>query len=880
MNVDTQSIDPAEWRHCFPSAERDEVLQHADIVSNWGDFWQFEQCAPDWLNSGRVGPFILVQFLGHGSCSSRILAIDSRDQTAVVIKLPSVDCIEREDTSLAGQVRSIANESRILRHLEQFRSEFAANELLIPEILSDFILQTPSGSVPCVVTRYIPFLVTLDEYLRRSCDSLVAGTHCLARYCELIQRIHDAGVIHADLHFRNLAIQSANDSPAFYAIVDFGAAEIPTASGTMRYRREFKPALVARLFEHERAEVRLTPEYDVACFASYALHFLTHRFFTGTGIGFQEFEAYLKTVSHGSEAQLSRINEVSRRCTERYPYNRPATMNELAALIRSLPSGPLPNRSSSARRRFRFHCLGVISHPGTILLLLVTAMTIIGLVIQSERHAVRQATLEATHANIDSLVGTTLAMTLLESLRELPPEKDRSAISNIERLAIQLKNTPFPDLEAREICCDRLLRLAWLQTRLLGFNSTEELLTSALDISDSEESTPLLAMLHAEALALRSRQLSYNSEGDHLKMAMAHATRALELLEGIDYDSLDKHERIAFERAQSRLGWQAFKPLQDTEFMRGSEWSPFRRLFSLTDKRLQDPMSNEERYWRVCTESLRAYCIHKAALYFAVQSSQRGPECRERLFEARKLLRTTVASESVWGIHQSDIDYATGRIGWVMTMSLTYAHPENLHAAVQEGQEAFVLANSLRNKFPGERSILRWCIDTGWDYADACREYGMSLQDGPARTAAFAREVEIRENVIAFCMQVFAFDRDSGIDRDYRVNATRLAYRFLVMGQFDKCREMMQQIEDNVTVADLSTQHSTGTDSLLCIACWGGSMPGRLQKTRLRQQLEAMVSRKLSDKDAESIRKYRQTGVFDGFMGEPLLKEFFDKLGI
>ncbi|KAL8707278.1 MAG: hypothetical protein Q9220_007662 [cf. Caloplaca sp. 1 TL-2023] len=169
-----------------PIYEYQEEVEHLESYRNGGYH------PTDIGNSYLDGRYRIVHKLGFGTYSTVWLARDNQMHRYVALKI------------IASDASKTSTESKILRHLD--RSVTKARSSLFTALLDDFYIDGPNGRHLCLVTEptrcnvgeskmYRPFVFPLDV-ARAVAAQMILG----------VKSIHLVGVVHGDLHPRNILL--------------------------------------------------------------------------------------------------------------------------------------------------------------------------------------------------------------------------------------------------------------------------------------------------------------------------------------------------------------------------------------------------------------------------------------------------------------------------------------------------------------------------------------------------------------------------------------------------------------------------------------------------------------------------------------------------
>lgn len=166
-----------------------EVVDEVEQLERYGPGGYHPVAIGDTLHQGR---YRIIHKLGHGTYSTSWIARDKETNEYVAVKICTAD------SSGASQERAV------LRHLrEGSRDERVA---MVTALLDEFSLDGPNGQHVCIVTKPTRMSIP-DTRETSSCYGLLHIPTARAVIAQLIHAVafcHDKGVVHGDLHLRNI----------------------------------------------------------------------------------------------------------------------------------------------------------------------------------------------------------------------------------------------------------------------------------------------------------------------------------------------------------------------------------------------------------------------------------------------------------------------------------------------------------------------------------------------------------------------------------------------------------------------------------------------------------------------------------------------------
>ncbi|HOV32892.1 MAG TPA: lipopolysaccharide kinase InaA family protein [Candidatus Hydrogenedens sp.] len=117
------------------------------------------------------------------------------------------------------------------------------NNIPVPDYLGGFWIKK-YGLYKCgIITKYIPYAITLEEFLNSDSFLLSKKQEILNQCGSVIKKMHDIGILHNDLQLRNILIDT--DSNSIF-LIDFDKAKFKTnlnnfyrSQNLLRLKRSF-----------------------------------------------------------------------------------------------------------------------------------------------------------------------------------------------------------------------------------------------------------------------------------------------------------------------------------------------------------------------------------------------------------------------------------------------------------------------------------------------------------------------------------------------------------------------------------------------------------------------------------------------------------------
>ncbi len=174
-------------------------------------FVEEQTTLPLQLQAGQqLGTYQLLELLGRGGMGEVYLALDTRLQRKVAIKL-----LPARFTTVADRVRRFAQEARAASALNH------PNILTIHEIGE---VPTEAGNLHYIVTEYVTG-ITLRQRISDAPNKQLPRTEALAvatQIAEALAAAHEAGIIHRDIKPENVMVRK----DGYVKILDFGLAKL------------------------------------------------------------------------------------------------------------------------------------------------------------------------------------------------------------------------------------------------------------------------------------------------------------------------------------------------------------------------------------------------------------------------------------------------------------------------------------------------------------------------------------------------------------------------------------------------------------------------------------------------------------------------------
>ncbi|KAL9039061.1 MAG: hypothetical protein Q9180_002755 [Flavoplaca navasiana] len=149
------------------------------------------------VNVGDVfsnGRYCVVHKLGWGSYSTVWLVRDAKLSRYVALKV--IVASESKDSA----------ESRILRHLSQNHNQEDGTMDFVTSLLDEFHVQGPNGYHLCLITNLTRCSIGASKKAHPWLFSLTVARAIVAQVIIAVRAIHRKGVVHGDLHLRNILL--------------------------------------------------------------------------------------------------------------------------------------------------------------------------------------------------------------------------------------------------------------------------------------------------------------------------------------------------------------------------------------------------------------------------------------------------------------------------------------------------------------------------------------------------------------------------------------------------------------------------------------------------------------------------------------------------
>ena len=152
------------------------------------------------------GKYKIIRKIGDGGFGLTYLARDSFLGRDVVIKTPK---------------QELETDSEYERFMRRFQREGQALAKISHQNIVQVIELFEAQGLPCLVMAYITGL-SLNEQIRNTGPlSQEVAVNCFRKLAEALHSVHQAGLIHCDLHPGNIILQSGNEP----VLIDFGSAK-------------------------------------------------------------------------------------------------------------------------------------------------------------------------------------------------------------------------------------------------------------------------------------------------------------------------------------------------------------------------------------------------------------------------------------------------------------------------------------------------------------------------------------------------------------------------------------------------------------------------------------------------------------------------------
>jgi serine/threonine protein kinase len=301
------------------------------------------------------GRFTLVRRLGKGGMGEVWLATD-RDLTE-----GGAPCLVALKFLLASEIRRDPEKLNWLR-----REVLATRGLNHDNIVKVFDLHASSPSEPAFLAmEYVEGATLEDRLLRKPKHYFPWDDLCpfARQICAALEYAHDRGVFHRDLKPRNILVASNSDETK---LADFGLARRLSASESDGSRLGSGAGTRGYMSPQQASGHRPTKFDDI-----YALGATLYRLLTGELPEFRESKSGGKTslslvpmserlAAKGPFRVPDQVEKIVRQCLEDQPFDRPATVYEVAAGLgftsphpspRSVPVGQPKSAKAGAFRR-------------------------------------------------------------------------------------------------------------------------------------------------------------------------------------------------------------------------------------------------------------------------------------------------------------------------------------------------------------------------------------------------------------------------------------------------------------------------------------------------------------------------------------------------
>lgn len=797
MNTITGKITEfADWWFFESSPEgRDQYLLAPSLHDELKGLWQQSGEQPSELSEDSLPGIRLVDVLAT-TRTSHVLRGVTEGGVAVCVKLPRSD--RGTDPKLVEILNdSMRQETTALHDL----SRKPGLTDMVPKFVSDGVFNSPDGKdLLFVVTQYAPNLHPVLQWTTQN------GTEEVLRFliclCESVQKLHDSGWIHGDLHAGNVLVTRCSQP----FLVDFGGSQ--SWRGSRRFlasqSRCFAPPIPVVVHETQHPAAKLTPAFDVLCLALLASDLLNGRLAGKTACSGPLLQ---ESQQAGNAAQSARLDQLLRACTWYEPGLRLQSAAELANALRSLPVGPLklPNRSLHmvAIAKMRRYAVFTISAAWLFVIVALAAAVWFHSTLR-ERQQYRQM------LQLQSLLVDQLA-----SIPDHPAEDSRQASSRLQvlsQLLNLLTSQQRPD-EQIQSTLDQILSLSRAILDLDGSLPLLEPLSEAVGharrLAERNADDPDCQLLLTELLATESfcqydRSIKGKPETALLSVQLAQEALGtfFQIPPQVPRKSRARALQTAFFLADRALysQWPAdwIRHRRDCPFQQ--VWEHAERLSSVVFTSESAAADPDAVFWRAALLTIRALGRHKTGHRPEYSGASNRAIVLRSLEQADNQLQLLLEKPpSQLTIPLPMMRSLRGRVLSIWGMVLNSGAVSDLDDARDKLTATLSIRQQLFDSAPESLQRCRGLIATAQNLADCYSALSDLASSRPEREALRRKECEVRRRATELAAHFLRKTGGRVYREDYGVNIVRLIAAELDLGHDAEVErllgEMLQLVE-------------------------------------------------------------------------------------